>query len=259
MEAMTRHFLEMLGRNSVEAGIMVLVVLLAQWLAGKKIAPRWRCALWLLVMVRLLLPVSVSSVTSVFNLFPHLENQGGSGAAGGGRLLTSSAIGGGEPLTSSPAGTLGRDGSETSGGRLTSSPTGGGDGERLTSSATGERLVTSSPAGAREISWWVVMFAIWAGGILFFGGYIVVSSFNLRRQFAILTRVTDGELLELLRDCRERLGIRGGLWLAESPDLATPALYGFLRPKLLLPRGFAGRFSKQELRFICIRVTNPVW
>jgi hypothetical protein len=74
METMIGRFLETLGRNSVEAGMLVLVVLLAQWCFGKKIAPRWRCALWLLVMARLLLPVSTGSVVSLFNLFPNLEN-----------------------------------------------------------------------------------------------------------------------------------------------------------------------------------------
>ena len=72
METMMGRFLETLGRNSIEAGVLVVVVLVAQWIFGKRIAPRWRCALWLLVMARLLLPVSPGSMVSLFNLFPRL-------------------------------------------------------------------------------------------------------------------------------------------------------------------------------------------
>ena len=63
-------FLAALGRSSLQAGVLVLVVLLAQWLLRKRLSPRWRCALWLLVVGRLLLPISVASVVSIFNLLP---------------------------------------------------------------------------------------------------------------------------------------------------------------------------------------------
>lgn len=62
--------LEGLGRTSLQAGVLVMVVLVVQWLLKKQLAPRWRCALWLLVVARLLLPVSVGSTASIFNLMP---------------------------------------------------------------------------------------------------------------------------------------------------------------------------------------------
>jgi len=42
------QFLSALGRISMQAGVLVLVVLLAQWLFRRQLTPRWRCALWLL-------------------------------------------------------------------------------------------------------------------------------------------------------------------------------------------------------------------
>jgi len=70
METMTTgHFMAGLGRNSLQSG--VLAVLLVQWLSGKRRAPRWRCTLWLLAVVRLLVPFSFGSAASIFNLLPH--------------------------------------------------------------------------------------------------------------------------------------------------------------------------------------------
>ena len=71
MEKLNLTFLmESLTRTSVQAGVLVMVVLAVQWLLRKQLSPRWRCALWLLVVTRLLLPVSISSTASIFNLMP---------------------------------------------------------------------------------------------------------------------------------------------------------------------------------------------
>src|ERR1700761_5909079 len=63
-------FLFALARSSIEAGILVVLVLVTQWVFQKQLTPRWRCALWLVVVARLLLVFSFSSATSIFNLLP---------------------------------------------------------------------------------------------------------------------------------------------------------------------------------------------
>jgi beta-lactamase regulating signal transducer with metallopeptidase domain len=103
-----------------------------------------------------------------------------------------------------------------------------------------------------HFSWPSVLFGGWLAGVLFFAGYMLLCMFRLRRRFAKLAPVTDAGLLALLRECRVVLGVGGGLTLAECPALATPALYGFWRPRLLLPAGFTDRFSAQEQRFILL-------
>ena len=55
-------------RASVATAALVLLVLLVQWVFGKYLPARWRYALWLLVLVRLALPVVPSSPLSVWNL-----------------------------------------------------------------------------------------------------------------------------------------------------------------------------------------------
>ena len=46
----------------------------------ERLTAKWRCALWLLVALRLCLPVSFASAVSVYNLWPH--HLGGVSAAG---------------------------------------------------------------------------------------------------------------------------------------------------------------------------------
>ena len=56
-----------LFRNSFQASVVIGLVLLAQWVFRKKLSPRWRYALWSLVLLRLMLPVSPQSAFSIFN------------------------------------------------------------------------------------------------------------------------------------------------------------------------------------------------
>src|SRR2546423_14670741 len=55
-------------RTSLHASVLIVLVLLIQLAGGKWLAARWRYALGVLVLVRLLLPVVPASAFSIFNL-----------------------------------------------------------------------------------------------------------------------------------------------------------------------------------------------
>ena len=48
--------------------VLVGLILLAQWLLRRRLAPAWRYGLWLLLIVRLLMPIVPPSGFSIFNL-----------------------------------------------------------------------------------------------------------------------------------------------------------------------------------------------
>jgi beta-lactamase regulating signal transducer with metallopeptidase domain/cytochrome oxidase Cu insertion factor (SCO1/SenC/PrrC family) len=253
METMTiGRFLAMLGRNSVEAGVLVLVVLLAQWVLGKRLGPRWRSALWLLVMLRLLLPVSIHSVFSVFNLLP--KNTA--------RLVAFSAPNQApnqaaveQPSPAAPA-TPAR--SLVLRPALPTTPDVKNPGEEnITATESPTRPVAGASVPGRatvlpRISWAWLVFLGWLGGVALLSVYVATGSFRAHRRFSRLAPMKDPQMLSLLTDCQKQLQVYGHLLLAESPDVVTPALHGFLRPCLLLPTGFGDRFSVQELRFILL-------
>src|SRR5438270_626945 len=61
---------EALLKVSVQGSIVIVLVFAIQWLGGAKLSPRVRYALWLLVLARLLLPVSLPATFSIFNFSP---------------------------------------------------------------------------------------------------------------------------------------------------------------------------------------------
>src|SRR5262245_29926276 len=54
-------------RASWQASVLILLLALLLWICGRKMSPAWRYGLWLLVLVRLVLPWSVESPSSLFN------------------------------------------------------------------------------------------------------------------------------------------------------------------------------------------------
>ena len=62
------EFLGHLLRASWQASVLALVVWLVIHALGEHLNARWRCRLWMLVIVRLAWPVSLPSPVSLFNL-----------------------------------------------------------------------------------------------------------------------------------------------------------------------------------------------
>ncbi len=211
-------FLTWLWRASWQASVLILLVLSAQWLLRKHLSPRARHALWLLVLVRLLLPWSVESRLSVFNLVPTTA------------VSWVSTIGA-PPLKPAPT--------------APSSP------ESAEESAPEYKATATEPRSpAVSLSWTKIVVLAWLAGVFALPLFLLVSNlklgFTVRRQRPL----TDTAVLNLLEDCKETMGVRTPLTLVETPATNCPALLGFVRPRLLLPAGFTAKFSRDEMRYV---------
>jgi len=62
--------------------------------------------------------------------------------------------------------------------------------------------------------------------------------------------LTDQKILDLLEDCKSEMGIRTILGVVITDKVKSPALFGFVRPRLLLPTGITENLSLKELRHV---------
>src|SRR4051794_10312810 len=60
-------FLTWLLRASWQASVVVVLVLIVQWIFRNSLSAKWRHRLWLLVLLRLVWPVTLPSTYSIFN------------------------------------------------------------------------------------------------------------------------------------------------------------------------------------------------
>jgi beta-lactamase regulating signal transducer with metallopeptidase domain len=227
-------FLFLLGRTSAQAAVLVLLVLAVQWLFRRQLTPRWRCALWLLVAARLLLPISFSSETSVFNLLPREAQMS--------PLFPPQSLASGGDKAIRPA----QPASSDNRAREISSKTGAGLG---TASATAP-MPTAMARTEFVWSWPVCIFTIWLAGVVLLAGHVAVSFFRLRRRCGPLPAAHRTAAMDVLQECCGRLGLWRAPVLLESCAVGSPALHGLIRPRLLLPLGFTAKFSTAELRFV---------
>ena len=82
------HVLE----TSWQAAVLAVVVVVLGLLLGDRLSARWRCALWLIVVGRLLMPVAPESPLSLFNCFPVDLRATGDDAPGGSVAVVPAAL-----------------------------------------------------------------------------------------------------------------------------------------------------------------------
>lgn len=246
-----QYYLPGLARLSLQAGVLVLLVLLAQGIFRRHLTARWRCALWMLVIVRLLLPFSPGSAASIFNLMPPLANHTSHYAPT--TFAPATAAPAALPIVANP--TL-----ETPG--LATQPAQPSESARaltpvpepfqapLSPPNTSTVPAVVKPPSVAATSWLTVLFWAWLAGAMLLTGYIVATSLRLAWRCRGLPALTDASTLAVLDECGRRLRVRGRLTVVECAEVASPALFGLFRPRLLLPPGFNQSFSPSELRFV---------
>jgi len=91
---------------------------------------------------------------------------------------------------------------------------------------------------------------VWLVGSLVLAGYVFVSNFRLWRIIKSVRPLTEQRILDLLEDCKRQAGVETILGIIVTDRIKSPALFGFVRPRLLLPVGIIETHNIKELRHI---------
>lgn len=242
----TQEFLWQLGRVSLQASVLAVLVLVIQWLVRDRLSPRWRCALWGLVLIRLMVPTLPEARWSVFNwmALPTRSSQSVFSAP-------SASVPVAYPRTQVPSEQIKIRSSPSSQAVQTEAP---GAAQPLTVSSTQESGPSRVPL-PREKSWqssrWSIgLFALWLLGVGGLLGKALANMLRLNRHLKGLAPGQEPEVTRLLSDCREQMGVKTSLEWFETAAVRSPALHGCLRARLLLPMGYARETSREELRLV---------
>src|SRR5256885_332596 len=199
-------------RTSIHASVLIVLVCLIQIAGGKWPAPRWRYALGVLVLVRLLLPAVPASAFSIFNL--------------GKAVLPIAPQTESVPTSSMPA---------------TPIPT----------VSHGTIAPLRSAAGVdRKIDWLNAVRVLWLLGLTVSLLTVLRQQRKFARRIAAEPTAGDERILSLLESCKGVMGVRRQIRVVIAPQPGTPALFGFLKPRLLLPESAVRKLHDRELRMI---------
>jgi bla regulator protein blaR1 len=107
---------------------------------------------------------------------------------------------------------------------------------------------TEAPVRRLELA----LIALWAAGALLLAGRSLHSSMTLARRLRSAVAPADQRIGRIVAECAAELSVRRPLEVLETEAVGSPALHGFLRPKLLVPPDLLSSFSEEELRYIAL-------
>ena len=225
-EFLTHYPLPSLLKASWQAAVLILLVLAAQWAFGRRLSPRWRYGLWLLVVARLALPWTIPSPISVFNFLSY------SRAAAAVASLR---------VNPEPAGSIAPQAAAIPAAQPRDTAAG-----MFTDATPGFDLSLSH------------LLLAWAAGAFALAVYLVITHYRLWRRVTPRRPLIDAGVLNLLEDCKQAMGLRVPVTLVETPAVGSPSLFGFVRPRLLLPAGLRRDFSQEELRYVFLHELSHI-
>ncbi|MBU4494312.1 MAG: hypothetical protein KJ874_03320 [Acidobacteria bacterium] len=229
-------FFDWLLQTTLIGSVIIGLILVAQKVLGGKLGPRWSHALWLVLLIRLVLPGTFPSQINLLNLVPSLDRQ---------------------IQQQQPSDTA--DSTDISQTAQSSNVTEAIPSQKPESDAGIQTQMTPEPGTPAALqnkpkplvaSLRRVLPYIWLSGAVVIGLYLFLSNFLLWRIVKRERPLLDQKTLELFEECKERMGVQTLVGLIPSTRIKSPALFGFIRPRLLLPMEMLEEASQEEMRYI---------
>ncbi|HEV3417453.1 MAG TPA: M56 family metallopeptidase, partial [Pirellulales bacterium] len=231
----------------VQVTVLVLALLVLELLLRNRVRAVVRYAVWLLVLVKLVLPVDLRSPASVAYWLP-------TGHAGNSEPLdqTLDARLAGPAVDRDPAFADRLERTEPTPGA--SAPT--HETAAVSDLKSSGPLMPMPPIAAAvpptPLHWRGVIFGIWILAVVALLAMVGKRALWVRR---IVRQATDAarELEDQLHECLSLMGMKRRQVAIKTTDrLGSPAICGLWRPTILLPRGFPGGLDREQIRMVFV-------
>jgi len=227
------RFVEFALPMFVQSGVLILILLLTDFALRKKVRAVFRYWIWMLVLVKLILPTSLSAPLSLGYFF------GDQLAYVDGTETTT------EPVETAPA--------------IVSPMI---DPPRIEAgsdtSAIAPTTPTIEPAVAgpvnppvASLSWQGAVFLIWAAVVLTMGLLLLQRAIFVRGLVA-QAKEANSMMDDTLESCRERIRVKRKIGLKVSANASSPAVCGLFRPVILVPQNLTSSLNKSQLRAVLL-------
>lgn len=199
-------------QTTVYLTVTALFILFFKKVFKNRLPAKWHVYIWALLMIRLFVPYLPESRVSVYNALPAVEYS--------------------RPLV------------HTTASDIIQTDIAASDAVNNRSAVEADIPAKKSTAAAPKVSANEIIQAVYfAGAGLLLWWFILTYMLHLRK-IKKYGPVTEPEILDLLRERKNRLGTGRNVILLSGGD--TPCLVGFIRPKMILPDGY----TLEETRYV---------
>ncbi|HHK5535105.1 TPA: M56 family metallopeptidase [Bacillus mobilis] len=218
------HFFDWLIETSIMASILVGFILCIKVLFRNKLTPRWQYMLWIVLMIRLLLPWSPDSSYSIYSLFSYSSS-------------VSEVI---QKNTSSPENTVNNEMKQTV--ELESNS------ETVTKNREPE--VNASAEQQTPLSLYKIALYVWLAGVIVLA---VITFITNRRLYSYIKKqpdITDEQVVTVFNRCKQSMKMKKAVSLRLAGKIASPTVFSFFRPKVLLSKKHMKALNEQQLQYV---------
>ena len=99
-------------------------------------------------------------------------------------------------------------------------------------------------------SWWWIVIAVWLMGAIGYASLIIIRTIQTHQFWSHQRLSTDSKLLQILEDAKSELGVITPFGLVVTDDVTSPAILGWVRPRILLPTRLCAILQSAELRLV---------
>jgi len=230
------RFVEFALPMLVQSGVLILILLLTDFALRKKVRAVFRYWIWLLVLLKLVLPTSLSLPLSLGYFFgDQLAYVDGTETTTETAQTAPAIV---SPMINPPRTEAGSDTSAIA----TTTPTI----EPAVTEPVNPQVVSASP-----LSWQGAVFLAWLTVVLTMGLLLLQRAIFVRGLVAQAKEANDS-MADTLESCRERMGVKRKIGLKVSAKATSPAVCGLFQPVILVPQNLTSSLNKSQLRAVLL-------
>ena len=216
----------------IQSGILIILLLIIDFLLRKRVRATFRYWIWMLVLIKLILPPAFSLPTGIGRWFGDCLPTQTSLSKQASNIVLSKPAGASTPLDIN---------------RSAEIP------QVHLSQDSPEPVAPASfvISNLQALTWQAAVFIIWFIGLAVFSVLLVHRILFVRRLIA-QSEPAKNRHTDLLDQCRQRIGIKRKTELRLSDKLLSPAVCGFFRPVILIPTGLIEKLSPDKLKAVLI-------
>ncbi|EOP11973.1 M56 family metallopeptidase [Bacillus sp. WC2507] len=230
------HFFDWLIETSIMASILVGLILCIRVLFGNKLTPRWQYMLWIILIIRLVLPWSPDSSYSIYSVLTYKNDDAFISSRNPVTIFLSK-----EHMQ------------ELKGIDDTKVPT---KEDTYTSSSTQNDQANKTQTHNNEkqddetVPFYTICIYIWLTGVIL----LSFATFIMNRRLLLYIKkqpvITDEKIVQIFEKCKQSMSVQRDVPLLVSGKVSSPTVFGFIWPKLLLSTVHMKILDEQQLRYI---------
>jgi beta-lactamase regulating signal transducer with metallopeptidase domain len=234
---------EWLITSTVTSSILVIIIFMIKKVFNKKLTPAFHYYIWVLLIVKLLIPKGPASTVSLNNILKLPQES---------YSITQ--------LKQEVKSGLDELGTSVNVKKQADNASGNDVKKSLPAEEHSRTYVTEkyrAASGDRRndmtgYSFKSVLFLIWIAGAGVIMFYAFLGRWRIGRLIGCGTVYSCGRFEEVLAECKEITGVKGRVKLTFTDKISSPSLMGLLSPKIIIPVNIAEKLPLREVKYIIL-------